>query len=57
MIPFDFIFSVVIPENVHDSSSFIIMFLFKLSNLHKEMSAPVSMRNVRFSSLLILNDM
>lgn len=46
-IPIDFIFSFVIPENEHDCTLSTKRSSFNLPNLHNEISAPVSIKNVK----------
>ena len=47
MIPIDLMFSFVIPENEHDCSLSINRSSFIVPNLHNEISAPVSIKNVK----------
>lgn len=47
VVPIDLIFSFVIPENEHDCSLSINRSSYNLPNLHNEISAPVSIKNVK----------
>lgn len=47
VIPIDLIFSFVIPENEHDCVLSIKRSSFNFPNLHNEISAPVSIKNVK----------